>query len=174
MKIALFTSDISALDLPLPMRELQIVLPANRMLTEKVRRLEEWARNRVLPWDYQILPRDAAIHHADGMDAYPGVEGDLGVSWFYTMLFPPEILRRMPIVNYHAGPPGPRALKKALERKDKTIRCFWHWVDEGVDTGTLIIERTIPLPADWHSARAAIMSTGKSLFMEALCQLGLN
>ena len=80
------------------------------------------------------------------------------------MLFPKSLLDRLEIINYHAGPPGPHALSGAIERGDKTIRCFWHWIDEGIDTGPVLAEKTVNLPQDFAKAHKLIIETGVKLY----------
>jgi len=164
MKIILFTSDISGLDLPIPSRNLTVVLPCNRLNTEKIWAVATWCKAHNIPLTYQLKKNSASYLEMEGLDPYEGIEGELGVSWMYTMLFPHEILRRFPIKNFHAGLPGPHALKKAIERRDKTIKCFWHWVDAGIDTGPVIAERTIDLDQDFDRARADMIKTGIEIF----------
>jgi len=163
MNVCLFTSDFSALTLPIPAAFLHlIVLPCNRIETVKVKTVEAWAESHNFPLEWQIRERSADIHRANGMDPFPGIYGDMGVSWFYTMLFPSDLLHRMPIVNFHAGPPGAHALKRSIGQPE--IRCMWHWVDSGVDTGPVIIESTIALPDNFADARKAVIAEGKRLF----------
>ena len=164
MKIILFTSDISGLNLPIHEHDIAVILPTNRLLKEKVTKVKRWCLHHNVPWSWQISRKDAKYHESIGMDSYPNIYGDLGISWFYTMLFPHEILNRFPIINYHAGPPGPHALRKAIREKHRTIRCFWHWVDEGIDTGSVITEQVIDIPWNFAASRKLIINTGISMF----------
>ena len=166
MTPTLFTSDISGLDLPIPPRNLRLVLPSNRKSTEKVLSVEEWAILHHIPYCYQQPRFEAAKTHMEGTDPYPQIYGDYGVSWFYTMLFDSVILSAMPIVNFHAGPPGPHALKKALARGDKYITCFWHQVDNTVDDGKVLISKAIELKRDFAKAREDIIRTGIELYSQ--------
>ena len=159
----LFTTDIS--DLKLTRFDL-VVLPVNRCRTKKVEEVEIYCDKISIPLTWQIRHNDARLLEEDGLDPYPTIYGDFGISWFYTMLFDEEILSRMPLLNFHAGEPGPHALKKAFDRQDTTIRCFWHRVDSGIDNGPIIVETTISLPDIFHEARDLIITTGICLFRE--------
>ena len=148
--------NISIFQLSLPIialvSDFSVVVPINRKDTTKVHLVQaECVDKCPIYWQTKL--------HID-----PNIKGDIGISWMYSMLFPPQLLQRFPIINFHAGPPGPHALKRAMKNKDNTINCKWHWVNNGVDTGPTIINKTIALPSDFQTARQAIIHTGLDIF----------
>ncbi len=66
----------------------------------------------------------------------------------------PGLLRAFPqaIVNIHPALlpafPGLESWKQALEHGAKVTGCTVHFVDEGTDTGPIIIQRTVPVLDD--------------------------
>lgn len=166
-KKILFTSDISGLllgNFPL------VVVPKNRLTRWKVRVIIKQCEKKGIPVDIHN-PENETLCTEEGLDSYSYIrrfEPDIGVSWFYTQLFPQEMLNVFPrgILNFHAGPAGAHALQRAIKAGNKEIRCFWHWVDEGVDTGPVVAETVIPLPGIFDVARIAIICAGVKLFEE--------
>jgi phosphoribosylglycinamide formyltransferase-1 len=70
----------------------------------------------------------------------------------YMQLLTPEFLARFPlaVVNVHPALlpafPGLRAVEQALERGVRVFGVTVHFVDEGVDTGPIILQRAVELP----------------------------
>ena len=102
--------------------------------------------------------RDAAI--AEWLTSR-GVE--LVVLAGYMRLLSPEFLARFPqrVINVHPALlpafPGVRAIEQALAYGVKVFGVTVHFVDEGVDSGPVILQRAIELPdatdpADVHAA----------------------
>jgi phosphoribosylglycinamide formyltransferase-1 len=93
--------------------------------------------------------RDGAI--ADWLDAQ-GAE--LVVLAGYMAILTPGFIRRFPdrIVNVHPSLlpafPGLAAVQQALDYGAKLFGATVHFVDEGVDTGAIILQSSIPLPPD--------------------------
>jgi phosphoribosylglycinamide formyltransferase 1 len=93
------------------------------------------------------LERDAAI--ADWLDA-SGVQ--LVVLAGYMQLVSPAFLARFPdaVVNVHPALlpafPGIGAIEQAVEYGVKVLGVTVHFVDEGVDTGPIILQGAIELP----------------------------
>jgi phosphoribosylglycinamide formyltransferase-1 len=93
--------------------------------------------------------RDGAI--ADWLDAQ-GAE--LVVLAGYMAILTPGFIRRFPdrIVNVHPSLlpafPGLAAVQQALDYGAKLFGATVHFVDEGVDTGAIILQSAIPLPPD--------------------------
>ena len=91
--------------------------------------------------------RDAAT--ADWLEAH-GVE--LVVLAGYMQLLHPAFLRRFPrVVNVHPALlpafPGIGAIQQGLDYGVKVFGVTVHFVDEGVDTGRIILQRAVELPA---------------------------
>jgi phosphoribosylglycinamide formyltransferase-1 len=91
--------------------------------------------------------RDAALA---GWLASQGVE--LVVLAGYMQLLSPEFLRRFPagVINVHPALlpafPGLEAVQQALDYGVKVFGVTVHFVDDGVDTGPVILQRAIELP----------------------------
>lgn len=91
--------------------------------------------------------RDAAL--ADWIERQ-GAE--LVVLAGYMQLLTPAFLARFPqrVVNVHPALlpafPGLRAVEQALEHGVRVFGVTVHYVDEGVDTGPIILQRAVELP----------------------------
>ncbi|HMS63157.1 MAG TPA: phosphoribosylglycinamide formyltransferase [Solirubrobacteraceae bacterium] len=81
----------------------------------------------------------------------------------YMALLTPEFVTRFPdrIVNVHPSLlpafAGIRAIEQAIDRGVKVVGVTVHLVDEGVDTGAILLQRAIPMPdtreaAEVHAA----------------------
>ena len=72
----------------------------------------------------------------------------------YMALLTPGFIAAFPqrIVNVHPALlpafPGIRAVEQALEHGVRVVGVTVHFVDDGVDTGPIILQRAIDLPAD--------------------------
>jgi hypothetical protein len=158
MKITLFTADISAFDLPLPLNGLSAVVPINRCIDANVEAVCEFCRRHDIPVHWQQREDDEQFHESEGSLTYPGIYGDIGVSWFYTMPFPPEILNRFhAIVNF-----------KEVPIADSWINCFWHIVDRTEGNGPVLGGRIIDAHGDFEGGRNAVIAAGKELFCDVL------
>jgi phosphoribosylglycinamide formyltransferase-1 len=71
----------------------------------------------------------------------------------YMQLLDPTFLRRFPerVINVHPALlpafPGLRAVEQALAYGVKVFGVTVHFVDEGVDTGPVILQRAVELPS---------------------------
>ena len=94
----------------------------------------------------------------------------------YMRLLSPEFLRRYPgrILNIHPALlpkfPGLHAQRRALEAGESVSGCTVHWVDEGTDTGPILLQKTVPvLPADTEDSLAArILEQEHAAYPEAI------
>lgn len=99
--------------------------------------------------------RDTAI--ADWLDAQ-GAE--LVVLAGYMAILTPDFIRRFPdkIINIHPSLlpafPGLAAVQQAIDYGSKLFGATVHFVDEGVDTGAIILQSAIPLPPDADASAA--------------------
>ena len=115
--------------------------------------------------------RDEAI--ADWLEAQ-GVE--LVVLAGYMQLLDGAFVRRFPerIVNVHPALlpsfPGLDAIGQALEHGVRITGVTVHFVDEGVDTGPILLQRPVPIPASRDRAELehAIHATEHALLPEAI------
>ena len=115
--------------------------------------------------------RDAAI--ADWL-AQRGVQ--LVVLAGYMALLTPPFLTRFPgaVVNVHPALlpafPGVRAIEQAVDYGVKVFGVTVHFVDEGVDTGPVILQQAIELPgaADPGAVHDALRPLEHALLPEAV------
>ena len=115
--------------------------------------------------------RDAAI--ADWIEARGT---DLVVLAGYMQLLSPTFVARFRnrIVNIHPALlpsfPGLDAIEQALEHGVKITGVTVHFVDEGVDSGPIILQRPVPVPPDRDRAalEEAIHATEHALYPEAI------
>jgi phosphoribosylglycinamide formyltransferase-1 len=94
---------------------------------------------------------------------------------YMQLLSEPFVARfRNRIVNVHPALlprfPGLDAIGQALEAGVETTGVTVHYVDEGVDTGPVIVQREVPVPADRDRAtlEAAIHAVEHELYSEAI------
>jgi phosphoribosylglycinamide formyltransferase-1 len=115
--------------------------------------------------------RDAAI--ADWLSER---EVDLIVLAGYMQLLSPDFVSRFPnrIVNVHPALlpsfPGLDAVGQALEHGVRITGVTVHFVDDGVDSGPIILQRPVPIPAsrDRDELEDAIHRTEHALLPEAI------
>jgi len=115
--------------------------------------------------------RDAAI--GDWLDEH-GVE--LIVLAGYMQLLSPSFVKRYPnrIVNVHPALlpsfPGLDAIGQALDHGVRITGVTVHFVDEGVDSGPIVLQRPVPVPPgrDRAELEAAIHKTEHALLPEAV------
>ena len=92
------------------------------------------------------LTRDLAL--ADWIDS---TSADLVVLAGYMQLLSPEFVQRFPgrIVNVHPALlpsfPGLDAIGQALEHGARVTGVTVHFVDEGTDTGPIIVQKAVPI-----------------------------
>ena len=115
--------------------------------------------------------RDAALG-----DWIEGLGADLVALAGYMQLLSEEFVARFRnrIVNVHPALlpsfPGLDAIGQALEAGAEVTGVTVHFVDEGVDTGPVIAQREVAIPADRDRAalEAAIHATEHELYPEAI------
>ncbi len=101
---------------------------------------------------------------------------DLVVLAGYMQLLSPSFVARFPnrIVNVHPALlpsfPGLDAVQQALDHGVKMTGVTVHFVDEGVDSGPIILQRPVPVPPDreWQTLEDAIHATEHALLPEAI------
>jgi phosphoribosylglycinamide formyltransferase-1 len=119
--------------------------------------------------------RDRAM--ADWLESL-GVE--LVVLAGYMQLLDPAFLARFEarVVNVHPALlpafPGIRAIEQALDYGVKVFGVTVHFVDEGVDTGRIIAQRAVELPAATEAAevREALRPIEHDLLCDAVALIG--
>jgi phosphoribosylglycinamide formyltransferase-1 len=122
--------------------------------------------------NYEDRPaRDAAI-----ADWLGGRKVDLIVLAGYMQLLSPGFVERFPnrIVNVHPALlpsfPGLDAIGQALDHGVRITGVTVHFVDEGVDSGPIILQRPVPVPPsrDRDELEEAIHLTEHALLPEAI------
>jgi len=101
---------------------------------------------------------------------------DLVVLAGYMQLLSPSFVDRFRnrVINVHPALlpsfPGLDAVQQALDHGVKTTGVTVHFVDEGVDSGPIILQRPVPVPADreWQTLEDAIHATEHALLPEAI------
>jgi phosphoribosylglycinamide formyltransferase 1 len=101
---------------------------------------------------------------------------DLVVLAGYMQLLSPAFVVRFRnrIVNVHPALlpsfPGLDAVQQALDHGAKITGVTVHFVDEGVDSGPIILQRLVPVPPsrDWEELEEAIHRTEHALLPEAI------
>ena len=101
---------------------------------------------------------------------------DLVVLAGYMQLLSPEFVSRFRnrVINVHPALlpsfPGIDALQQAIDHGSKITGVTVHFVDEGVDSGPIILQRPVPIPPsrDWDEAEKAIHATEHALLPETI------
>jgi phosphoribosylglycinamide formyltransferase-1 len=101
---------------------------------------------------------------------------DLVVLAGYMQLLSPEFVARFSnrVINVHPALlpsfPGIDALQQAIDHGSKITGVTVHFVDEGVDSGPIILQRPVPIPPsrDWDEAEKSIHATEHALLPETI------
>jgi len=127
-----------------------------------------------------VFPRDGygdrEIRDTAMADWVEGRGADLVVLAGYMQLLSASFVTRFRnrIINVHPALlpafPGLDAVGQALEHGVKITGVTVHFVDEGVDSGPIIVQRPIPVPPDRDAAalEEAIHATEHALYPEAI------
>ncbi len=130
--------------------------------------------------DTEVFPAESF----DGREARDEALGDwlaerdvgLVVLAGYMQLLSPRFIGRFEnrIINVHPALlpsfPGLDAVAQALAHGVKVTGVTVHFVDEGVDTGPIVLQRAIPVPADrrWDTLETEIHAVEHELLPEAI------
>ena len=109
-------------------------------------------------------------------DWIEGLEVDLVVLAGYMQLLSSEFVTgfRNRVINVHPALlpsfPGIDALQQAIDHGSKLTGVTVHFVDEGVDSGPIILQRPVPVPPsrDWDEAEKAIHATEHAVLPETI------
>lgn len=118
-------------------------------------------------------------HDREVMAALREAKVDLICLAGYMRLLSPEFVRAFPnrIVNIHPSLlpafPGLDAQKQAIEQGAKVSGCTVHFVDEHLDHGPIILQKSVPVLEgdDEHSLAARILVQEHIAYTEALRRL---
>ncbi len=121
-------------------------------------------------------------HDAEVVSALKMAQVDLVCLAGYMRLLSPAFIRAFPnqIVNIHPSLlpafPGMDAQKQALEYGVKVTGCTVHFVDEHLDHGPIILQKTVPVLGsdNEQSLSARILEQEHKAYSEALALLLLN
>ncbi len=143
-----------------------VIVPANRLGSEKVERLVEEARRRGLP----------LVEHPRGGPLPANIPpAGAAISWLYSQLFAGPDLQRYGrgLLNMHGGRipeyRGQSVLLWAIANGERELGVTWHEIVEEVDGGPIWGETTIPIPGQANAAdmRQAMIEAGLALFPQA-------
>jgi phosphoribosylglycinamide formyltransferase-1 len=127
-----------------------------------------------------VFPRDdyadRATRDAAMADWIESRRADLVALAGYMQLLSEEFVARFRdrVINVHPALlpsfPGLDAIGQALEAEVEVTGVTVHFVDEGVDTGPVIVQRQVPIPADRDRGRleASIHAVEHQLYPEAI------
>lgn len=115
-------------------------------------------------------------HDAEVVAALKQAQVDLICLAGYMRLLSPDFIRAFPnrIVNIHPSLlpafPGMDAQKQALEYGAKVTGCTVHFVDEHLDHGAIILQKTVPVldGDDVHSLSTRILEQEHKAYSEAI------
>lgn len=137
----------------------------------------EAARRRGL--NARLIPSKGRVreeHDAEVVTALKQAGVDLVCLAGYMRLLSPGFIRAFPnrIVNIHPSLlpafPGMDAQKQALDYGVKVTGCTVHFVDEHLDHGPIILQKTVPVleSDDMHSLSARILEQEHMAYSEAI------
>jgi phosphoribosylglycinamide formyltransferase-1 len=127
----------------------------------------------------QLIPskgRAREEHDADVIMALKHAQVDLVCLAGYMRLLSPDFIRAFPnrILNIHPSLlpafPGMDAQKQALEYGVKVTGCTVHFVDEHLDHGAIILQKTVPVldTDDVQTLSARILEQEHTAYSEAI------
>ena len=130
----------------------------------------------------KLIPSKGRIreeHDAEVVAALKQAQVDLVCLAGYMRLLSPDFIRAFPnqIINIHPSLlpafPGMEAQKQALEYGVKVSGCTVHFVDEHLDHGAIILQKTVPVldSDDVHSLSARILEQEHVAYSEAIALL---
>jgi phosphoribosylglycinamide formyltransferase 1 len=101
---------------------------------------------------------------------------DLVVLAGYMQLLSPEFVKRFQnrVINVHPALlpafPGIDAVQQAIDHGSKITGVTVHFVDEGMDSGPIIMQRPVPVAPsrDWNETEKAIHATEHALLPETI------
>ncbi len=119
---------------------------------------------------------DRAAHDRALADWIERLETDLVVLAGYMQLLSNEFVTRFRnrVINVHPALlpsfPGIDALQQAIDHGSKITGVTVHFVDEGVDSGPIILQRPVPVAPsrDWDETEKAIHATEHALLPETI------
>ncbi len=137
------------------------------------------AENSGVPTFAAALPDypDRAAWNLELAEAIAKHQPDLVVLAGFMRVLAPAVVNRFRIVNTHPALlpsfPGAHAIRDALAAGVPVTGVTVHWVDEGVDTGPVIAQVSVPVEPDddEDTLRARVQAAERPLYVQALRQL---
>lgn len=141
------------------------------------------SRARELGLEARAVPHGDYDRREDHEEAVLGLLRQAAVEWVclagYMRLLSPSFVRafRRRIVNIHPSLlpafPGLHAQRQALEHGVKVSGCTVHLVDEGLDSGPIVVQRSVPVldDDDEQTLGARILEQEHRAYPEALARL---
>ncbi len=120
---------------------------------------------------------DRAAWNVELAETIAKYEPDLVVLAGFMRLLAPAVVTRFRIVNTHPALlpafPGAHAVRDALAAGVPVTGVTVHWVDEGIDTGPVIAQVSVPVETgdDEETLRARIQAAEKPLYVDTLNRL---
>lgn len=123
----------------------------------------------------RIAARDAAAF----VDAVRALGCELGISVAYDQIFRASMLAATTrgVVNFHAGMlpryRGRNVVNWAIMNGETEIGVTAHWVDEGIDSGDIILQRALPIAGDddYGSVLARVVAAIPEMAVEVVALL---
>lgn len=139
---------------------------------------EEYAKQYNIP--VKIVPykkyTDKEKFHKDLLEAAKSFEPDLILGAGFMRILSKEFVKAFPdrIMNIHPSLlpafPGMNAQKQAIEYGVKVSGCTVHFIDEGVDTGPIILQKAVEVPegATVEELSQLILKEEHKLYIKAI------
>ena len=111
------------------------------------------ARKNSIPTHVIEMKSDRNRWNQEIIDCISILNPDLVVSAGFMRILPPEFVQRFPTINSHPALlpqfPGAHAVRDALAAGVNVTGTTIHWVDEGIDTGKIIMQAQVSIfPGD--------------------------
>jgi methionyl-tRNA formyltransferase len=172
MRAVLFSTDKSVFELLQEMGEEDrvelLVIPVNRLGSEKIQALTALAKRRGMP--VRVQPKKSEMK--EFAKELREMQPDVGISWFYSQIIPDEILEVFPrtILNMHGGKipqyRGASVLQWCMINGEKEAGVTWHSMVKEVDAGAIWAQSAVPIdPEDTAlDLRGKLLEEGARLF----------
>ena len=118
----------------------------------------------------------AGLRDAAAQDEFAGIKPDAAVVAAYGLILPPPILAapRLGCLNVHASLlprwRGAAPIQRALLAGDRETGVTIMQMDEGLDTGPMLLQQAVPIPPDTNAGELTetLAELGVRLMLEAL------
>ncbi|MBN1517176.1 methionyl-tRNA formyltransferase [Candidatus Sumerlaeota bacterium] len=135
--------------------------------------LEESARRKNLP-----LFQPANCNAPEFLDIVKKIKPDLNISVSYDQILRPAIIDSAPMgfINFHAGKlpyyRGRSVINWAIINGEDEVGITGHFVDEGIDTGDIILQQTLPVA--WEDDYNAVLNRVVAAFPQLVLETTLR